>query len=202
MRHCRRGFDWGGGGTIGRRCSAMAALVLGYGDQGGRAGHFFIPCRHPLHFPHEPSHTESISQPPRREARGRRELRQHGGSRGAVGWPARCACQVGPASQSEKHARVKHSWWVGPRAVSDRGLACAQRLTTALHMSARGRGWLCGRVGLVGRLELNSAYTTIFSFILFYFYFLILFSFSFESPIWIWILSWVSPLSQMYKFKS
>jgi hypothetical protein len=40
-------FDCGGGGTIGRRCSTTAALDLGYGGQGSRAGHCFIPGRPP-----------------------------------------------------------------------------------------------------------------------------------------------------------
>jgi hypothetical protein len=69
------------------------AAVFGYGCAGSRLRRSRRPSRAllytgsppPLHFPHEPSHTESISQPPRREARGRRELCQHGGSRGAVG---------------------------------------------------------------------------------------------------------------------
>jgi hypothetical protein len=170
------------------------AAVFGYGCAGSRLRRSRRPRGSALYRVATPS-TSPVSRETRNSLVNHRTEKR--------GEEESYASMVGPAKQWDDLRDAPTRWvqrarasstrgsntageWA-PRAVTARGLACDQRLTTAPHLSACGRGWLCGRVGLVGRLEFNSAYTTIFSFILFYFIFLfsvlILFSFSFESPI-------------------
>ena len=106
-----------------------------------------------------------------------------------------CDWRAGPARQGTRCSK---------RAVEEVGRAALETDSTdplvgartwkkVVHAEVNGR-W--ARFGVDGPVQ-----AFLFFFYIFFFSFWFAFSFSFESQIWIWILLWVSPLSQIYKFK-